>query len=267
MSAKIISIAIQKGGTGKTTTAFSLGTGLARYGHRVLLVDIDPQANLTLALGHHDKLNAVPETLYEAIWAVSKEQDYDVKGIVCETSAGVDLLPSTKHLGASDHELIQVDNRQLILKEILKQVKAEYDIIIIDTPPKIDNLTINALAASDYFLVPLNAEYFAASGLELLLDTVERIKKHFQPNLECLGVIMNRYNNHKIAMRNMRSFVEQRLGDLIFEGHIRENVALMEAQMMNKSIFDYMPESNGAKDYDTLTKQVMGRLKLPVKTK
>ncbi|MCB0838218.1 MAG: ParA family protein [Bacteroidetes bacterium] len=266
MSAKIISIAIQKGGTGKTTTAYALGTGLKKYGMKVLLVDIDPQANLTLGLGHHDSLNTVPKTLYEAIWAVSKEQDYDVKGIIRQTSAGVDLLPSTKHLGASDHELIQVDNRQLVLKSILDQVKEDYDIIIIDTPPKIDNLTINALSASDYYLIPLNAEYFAASGLELLVDTADRVKEHFNPGLECLGVVMNRFNPHKIAMRNMATFAENRLGNLIFQGHIRENVALMEAQMVNQSIFDYMPDSNGAKDFDALTQEVMARLQIPVKT-
>lgn len=264
MNATIISIAIQKGGTGKTTTANALGFGLAKQGLKVLLVDIDPQANLTLGLGHHALLNAVPRTLYEAIWAVSKDQPYQVADIILEIEPNVHLLPSTKHLSAADHELIQVDNRQLILKQILDQVSDAYDVIIIDTPPKIDNLTINALAASDYYLVPLNAEYYAASGLELLIDTTERVKSHFNPNLACLGVLLNRYNPHKIAMRNMASFAKDKLEDLVFVTYIRENIALMEAQMTNQNIFHYNPESNGAKDYEAFTREVMDRLQLPI---
>ena len=266
MSATIISIAIQKGGTGKTTTTNALGVGLAKQGYKVLLVDIDPQANLTLGLGHHELLNVVPKTLYEAIWAVSKEQPYDVGGIILNIEPNVDLLPSTKHLGAADHELIQVDDRQLVLKQILDQVQDAYDIILIDTPPKIDNLTINALSASNYYLVPLNAEYYAASGLELLIDAAERVKKHFNPELECLGVLLNRYNPHKIAMRNMAGFAQEKLGDLVFSAYIRENVALMEAQMTNQNIFDYNPQSNGAADFTAFTREVMQRLQLPVST-
>lgn len=264
MSATIISIAIQKGGTGKTTTAIALGTGLSKYGQKVLLVDMDPQANLTLSLGHHEMLASVSKTLYEAIWAVSKEQDYDVPGIILPTELGVDLLPSTKHLGAADHELIQVDQRQMVLAKILEQVKESYDIIIVDTPPKIDNLTINALSASDYYLVPLSAEYFAASGLELLLDSAARIKEHINPELECLGVLMNRYNPHKVAMRNMASIAENRMGELVYTTYIRENISLMEAQMANQSIYEYAPKSNGAKDYDAFVQETMLRLGLVI---
>ncbi|MEM6804892.1 MAG: AAA family ATPase [Bacteroidota bacterium] len=264
MSATIISIAIQKGGTGKTTTAIALGTGLAKYGQKVLLVDMDPQANLTLSLGHHEMLNSVSQTLYEAIWAVSKEQEYDVPGIILGTELEVDLLPSTKHLGAADHELIQVDQRQLVLKQILDQVRDSYDVIIIDTPPKIDNLTINALSASDYYLVPLNAEYFAASGLELLLDAAARIKEHINPELECIGVLLNRYNPHKVAMRNMASIAERRMGELVYTSYIRENISLMEAQMNNMSIYDYAPKSNGAADYGAFVRETMLRLGLAV---
>lgn len=266
MSAKIVSISIQKGGTGKTTTALALGAGLVKHGLKVLLVDIDPQANLTLSLGHHASLNAVPNTLYEALWAVSKDQPYQVADIIVDTVAGLHLLPSTKHLGAADHELIQVDNRQLVLKKILDQVKDVYDVILIDTPPKIDNLTLNALSASDYYLIPLNAEYFAASGLELLLDTAKRVQEHFNPDLECLGVLLNRYNPHKIAMRNMGEFTQQKLGDLVFKTTVRENIALMEAQMSNQSIYDYNPESNGAKDFGAFTKEVIQRMGLKAKT-
>ncbi|MEM7371432.1 MAG: AAA family ATPase [Bacteroidota bacterium] len=267
MSATIISIAIQKGGTGKTTTANALGFGLAQQGLKVLLADIDPQANLTLGLGHHELLSAVPRTLYEAIWAVSKDQPYQVADIILEIEPHVHLLPSTKHLSAADHELIQVDERQMVLKRILAQVSDAYDIIIIDTPPKIDNLTINALAASDYYLVPLNAEYYAASGLELLIDTTDRVKTHFNPDLACLGVLLNRYNPHKIAMRNMAAFAKEKLGELVFTTYIRENIALMEAQMTNQNIFHYNPESNGAADYLAFTQEVMKRLQLSVPSK
>ena len=264
MSAMIISIAIQKGGTGKTTTTIALGTGLAKYGQKVLLVDMDPQANLTLSMGHHEMLNSVSKTLYEAIWAISKDQEYDVPGIILPTELGVDLLPSTKHLGAADHELIQVDQRQMVLKRILDQVRDMYDLIIIDTPPKIDNLTINALSASDYYLVPLNAEYFAASGLELLLDAAKRIKDHINPDLQCLGVLLNRYNPHKVAMRNMASIAERRMGELVYTSYIRENISLMEAQMNNMSIYDYAPKSNGAADYAAFVRETMLRLGIAV---
>ena len=267
MSATIISVAIQKGGTGKTTTTNALGVGLAKQGYRVLLVDIDPQANLTLGLGHHALLNVISKTLYEAIWAISKEQPYEVRSILLEIEPNVHLLPSTMHMSAADHDLIQVDNRQLVLQRILAQVADDYDIILIDTPPKIDNLTINALSASNYYLVPLNAEYYAASGLELLMDAVGRVKEHYNPGLECLGVLLNRYNPHKIAMRNMAEFAKNRLGELIFSTHIRENVALMEAQMTNQNIFDYNPLSNGAADFQAFTLEVMKRLQLPVPSK
>lgn len=266
MSGIIISVAIQKGGTGKTTTTFALGTGIARHGYRVLLVDTDPQANLTLGLGQHTYLDAIRDTLYEAIWARSKDQPYTMKDIIVETPAGVSLIPGTKHLGAADHELIQVDERHLVLRDLLAEIKDDYDVILIDTPPKIDNLTINALTASDYYLMPLNAEYFATSGLELLIDTAERVQKHFNPHLQCLGVLFNRFNPHKVAMRNMAAFAEQRLGDLVFKTTIRENIAVMEAQMNNMSIYDYSLDSNGAQDFLALTQEVLQRLGLTVKT-
>ena len=262
MSAKIISIAIQKGGTGKTTTAYALGTGLSKFGYKVLMVDIDPQANLTLALGHPEMLDKIPGTLYEAIWAVSKEQKYEIEDIILNCPQGVDLLPSTKHLGAADHELIQVDQRQLVLKQILEEVKEKYDFIIIDTPPKVDNMTINALSASDYYLIPLNAEYFATSGLVMIMDAADKIRQYTNPNLSCLGVLLNRYNPHKVAMRNLAELAGREIGDLIFKQHIRENIALMEAQMSNQSIYDYEVSSNGAKDYAAFTREVLERLDL-----
>ncbi|MEL6671256.1 MAG: ParA family protein, partial [Bacteroidota bacterium] len=191
-----------------------------------------------------------------------KEQPYAVKDIILSCPQGVDLLPSTKHLGASDHELIQVDQRQLVLSKILNQVKDDYDFVLIDTPPKVDNLTINALSASDHYIIPLNAEYFATSGLVQIMDAANRIVAHINPSLQCLGVLFNRYNPHKVAMRNMAELAEGQIGELIFKQHIRENIALMEAQMSNASIYDYDASSNGAKDYAGFTKEVLERLGL-----
>jgi len=245
---KVISISNHKGGVGKTTSAINIGAGLNRLGKRVLLIDLDPQANLSQSLGIVD-----PErTIYGAL-----RGEYPLEGV--EVVKGLDMIPSTLDLSGAEIELSSEAGREYILKELIEPLRASYDYIIIDSPPSLGLLTINALTASDQVLIPLQAQYLALQGLAKLLEIVEKIQKRLNKELRVGGVFITQYDSRKVLNRDVVATIEARFKEETFKAKIRDNIALAEAPAQGLDIFRYSPKSYGAEDYLSLSKEILQR--------
>ncbi len=260
--ARIIGVVNQKGGVGKTTTTVNLGAGLAEKGNRVLLVDIDAQSNM----GTHLGLLGLPEdeqvepeiepALEPSIYDVLKGQK-DIKEVIRKRSKNLDLVPSSLFLSAADLELGGVVGRELILKRALSKVADQYDFIIIDCPPALGLLSLNALAAVNEVVIPVQSEYLALHGVRQLLDTIDQVRSVYNAELKVGGVLICMHDNRKRLARAVTETIHAYFGDLVFDTVIRSNVALAEAPAEGKSIFEYAPKSSGAEDYAALVDEVL----------
>lgn len=247
----IISINNQKGGVAKTTTAQALTHGFSLKGYKVLAIDLDPQANLTYGLGANEDVN---DTIYEVLSGKST-----IKAAIQEIN-GIHIVPSNILLSGADIELTRT-GREYLLKEALKDIKADYDIIILDTPPNLGILTINALTATDKVIIPMSADAYSLKGLSQLYNTIKEVKKYTNPNLEIEGILLTRYNNRTILNRDLRDVIEEAAKNIntkLFSIAIRESTALRESQVNQQSIFDYAPGNNTAEDYKTLIDELLG---------
>jgi len=242
---KVISISNHKGGVGKTTSAINIGAGLNILGKKVLLVDLDPQANLSQSLNLTDQ----ERTIYGAI-----RGEYKLEPV--EVVRGLDVLPSTLDLSGAEVELSGEAGREYILRELLEPLRASYNYIIIDTPPSLGLLTINALTASTEVLIPLQAQYLALRGLTKLLEVVDKIKKRLNKELRVGGVFITQYDNRKILNRDVVATIEAHFKEELFTTRIRDNIALAEAPTQGLDIFRYQPKSYGAEDYLSLCKEI-----------
>jgi len=244
----MITIAIinSKGGVGKTTTAANVGACMARMGKKVLLVDLDHQRNLS------QTFNMPPQnTIYDLL--------KDADGVSpTEILPGFHILPSEKKLAEFEVELVGKMARESILMKRLQPLESVYDFTVIDCSPSVGLLTINALTACDKVLIPLQAQYLAMEGVKALTDTLIDVKNNLNGELEILGVILTMFNRRKILNREVATEIEKHYP--IFETHIRENIALAEAPAAGTDVFRYAPESNGAKDYQALTEEIMKEL-------
>ena len=246
---KVITIGNHKGGVGKTTSTINIGAGLYQKGKKVLLVDLDPQANLTTSLG------ALPEkpTIYEYLRG---ESNFEAPIKVLE---GFDLMPASLNLSAAEIELSAEAGREYILKEILDPIRKQYDYIIIDAPPSLGLLTLNALVAADCVLIPLQAQYLAMQGLSKFVEVVEKIQQRLNKQLTIGGVFLTQYDARKVLNRNVLETVTSFFGENVFSTNIRENIALAEAPTAGEDIFRYAPKSKGAEDYHALAEEVLAR--------
>lgn len=241
----IITISNHKGGVGKTTSALNIGAGLASLGKTVLLVDLDPQANLSQSLGIREPL----ETVYGSI-----RGDYPLKPL--PIAGGLDLIPSTLDLSGAEIELSSETGREYILRELLEPVREAYDYILIDSPPSLGLLTINALTASQEVFIPLQAQYLALQGLSKLIEVIEKIQKRLNKSLKIGGVFITQYDHRKVLNRNVVETIETHFKEKVFKTRIRDNVALAEAPTAGLDIFSYEPKSYGAEDYMSLAKEI-----------
>jgi chromosome partitioning protein len=249
---KVIAFAQHKGGVGKTTSTLNIGAALAKLGKKVLLVDLDPQANLTESLGMTGSTPTISSVL--------------TSGTIMPIDAGImHLIPSSLELAGTEVNLLNQTAREQILKEQVDQLKDQYDYILIDCAPSLGLLTINALTAADEVLIPLQAQYLAVKGLNSLIDIIEMIKKKLNKKLRIGGVIITQYDSQKVLNRNTSESIAELFKAEIFNTKIRDNVSLAEAPTAGQNIFDYAPNSNGAKDYKELTEEILKRSLKPVK--
>jgi chromosome partitioning protein len=245
---KVISISNHKGGVGKTTSAINIGAGLNKLGKTVLLIDLDPQANLSQSLG----IVEPKETIYGALRGEYKLQPIEIL-------KGLYLVPSTLDLSGAEVEMSGEAGREYILKEIIDPIRDSYDYIIIDSPPSLGLLTINSFTASDEILIPLQAQYLALQGLTKLMEVVDKIKRRLNKGLKVGGVFITQYDSRKVLNRDVAQTIEAHFKDEVFKTKIRDNVALAEAPAQGVDIFRYNPKSYGAEDYLKLSKEILKR--------
>jgi chromosome partitioning protein len=247
---KVISISNHKGGVGKTTSAINIGAGLNLLKKKVLLIDLDPQANLTQSLG----LINEPINIYGALRGEYKLQPIEIL-------KGLDVIPSTLDLSGAEVELSSEPGREYILKELIEPLRASYDFIIIDSPPSLGLLTINSFTASDEILIPLQAQYLALQGLAKLVEVVDKIKQRLNKGLKVGGVFITQYDSRKVLNRDVVDTIQAHFKDEVFKTKVRDNIALAEAPSQGLDIFRYSSKSNGAEDYLALSKEVLKRSK------
>ena len=243
---KVISISNHKGGVGKTTSAVNIGAGLHILDKRVLLIDLDPQSNLSQSLG----LINQNFDIYGAMRSKYGLQPVSVLD-------NLDVVPSTLDLSGIEIELSSEVGREYVLRELLEPIKNNYDYVLIDSPPSLGLLTINAFTASDKVFIPLQAHYLAMQGLTKLLEIIDKIKKHLNKKLQIGGVFITQYDSRKVLNRDVLSTIESHLKNKVFSTKIRDNISLAEAPVHHVDIFRYQPKCYGAIDYLTLCKEMM----------
>lgn len=254
--ARVIAIANQKGGVGKTTTAINLAAALARKGKYVLVVDLDPQANATSGIGiDHRKLE---KGIYHSLVT-----DYKIRDIIAKTSIeGLHVAPSTIDLAGANIDLVHIDRREYRLRDALVEGRHDYDYVLIDCPPSLGLLTLNGIVAGHEILIPVQTEYYALEGLGQLLDTINLVKERLQPDISILGAVMTMYDERNRLSRSVFQELYKYFPDKIFRTVIPRNVALAEAPSYGKSIFDYDERAQGASAYRRLAEEIMWEPKL-----
>ena len=250
---RVIAIANQKGGVAKTTTAINLSATLAEAGQKVLAVDFDPQGNETSGLGVEKE--AVEKTVYELIVGECELEDCLIK----EIQPNLDLLPSNVNLAGAEIELLEMENKEGILRYYLDKIKDNYDFVIIDCPPSLSLLTVNALTASNTVLVPIQCEYYALEGLNQVLKTIKLVKKKLNPSLEMEGVVFTMYDSRTNLSQQVVESVKSALNENIYDTIIPRNVRLAEAPSYGMPITVYDSKSAGAEKYRMLAAEVISR--------
>lgn len=249
---RVLAFAMQKGGVGKTTTTLAVGVELAMLGNRVLLVDMDPQSNLTQALGYD------PTQLAHSIYDVLLHPNQDPSTAILHTSHGVDLIPATLALAAAELTLASVFGRELRLRTALMDLRRQYDYILIDSPPSLGIFTVNALTAADAVIVPLQAHVFALQALPQLEETIA-IVRQLNPTLQIGGIAVTMIDRRTSVNQMVEDAARQQYGDLVFRTIIPFNVKLVEAPAAGQPISAYAPASSGARAYHELALEVAER--------
>ncbi len=245
----VVSLLNHKGGVGKTTSAINIGAGLVALGKKVLLIDLDPQANLTISLG-------IPRqkfSIYEAMRGEGELMPYAHK-------PNLDVITSSLDLSGAEMELINEAGREFILRELIGQVEEDYDFILIDCPPSLGLLTLNALTSSRFVLIPLQTEFLAVQGLAKIKQVIDKVKFRLNKQVDMIGVIATMYDNRRVLNRDVVEIIHKYFGEKVFNTYVRDNIALAEAPAQRKDIFDYNPKSPGAEDYLNLSREFLARV-------
>ncbi len=256
--AVVLAVSNQKGGTGKTTTCENLGIGLAQEGKKVLLVDTDPQASLTVALGY-PRPDDLSFTLSDAMEKIMTEQPIAPGEGLLHHPEGVDLMPANIMLSGLEVSLVNAMNREKILKQYLDTVRREYDFILLDCMPSLGMLTVNALAAADQVLIPVQAQYLSAKGLEQLLQTINKVRRQINPKLKIEGILLTMVDSRTNYAKEISALIREAYGSNIkvFSTDIPRSVRAAEISAEGRSIFKHDPKGKVAEAYRVLTKEVL----------
>lgn len=256
--AKIISLVNQKGGTGKSACTSNLGVGLAQMNKRVLVVDVDPQFDLSASLGFRD-CDDSNETLTTLIEMILDDEDIPEDCFIRHTEEGIDIICANIGMAGTDVQLVNAMSREFVLKQILSKVKDKYDMILLDCMPSLGMLTINALAASDEVLIPVEASYLPIKGLQQLLKTIGKVRRQINPKLQITGILFNLVDVQTKDAKNNMALLRQAYGSQIhvFENYIPFSVRMKEAVREGQSIFKYDPKGKVARAYTNFTKEVL----------
>mgnify|MGYP000952176943 FL=1 len=253
---KVLAILNQKGGVGKTTTAVNLGFGLKQLGKKVLLIDFDPQGNLTFHLGYKDKPNL---TVYELLKTSAKLESVSFEDVVIHVGDNIDLLPADSRLSGADLTLGGVTSREKLLKKAISPVRDNYDAILIDCPPSLGFLAINAMSVADGVIVPIIPESLPLEGVQALEESIEGIQEEINPTLTIDGVVITKYDKRQNLSKEVIEALQGHFGNKLFNTYIHVNVPLSEAPSFGKDIFSYNPKCRGAEEYLNLSKELLER--------
>ena len=268
ISKKATTIAVinQKGGTGKTTTCENLGVGLAMEGKKVLLVDADPQGSLTVSMGWQDP-DTLPITLSALMQKAMNDQCIPPGEGILHHAEGVDLIPANIELAGLEVALVNTMSREKVMKQVLENAKREYDYILIDCTPSLGMLTVNALAAADSALIPVQAQYLSAKGLEQLLQTVQKVRRQINPKLKIEGILLTMTDSRTIYGQQISNLIRQAYGKhlKVFDQTIPRSVRAAEISAVGKSIFQHDPKGKVAEAYKSLTREVMANVERQLK--
>jgi chromosome partitioning protein len=251
--ARTIAVANQKGGVGKTTTVINLGVALARIGKWTLVVDLDPQSALSAGLGVEG--SALDETVYTAIM----NDGFPVDRIIYPVKECLDLMPANIDLASAEIELIGEFRREFVVRRILQPLLPRYDYILVDCPPSLGLLTVNALCACDEVLVPLQCEYLAMRGIRLLLDSIEKVRARLNPRLELGGILATMYATGTVHAREVLEEIRSVFGDKVYEAVIYKSIRFAEASVASQSIMEYASDHKGAEAYLQLAAEIVAQ--------
>ena len=250
--AEVLAVVNQKGGVGKTTTSVNLGSFLAHGGHKTLVIDLDPQANATAGMGL--RISEEQPTLYEALLGTVQPAD----AIIASNIENLHVMPSTPDLAGGAVELMDQPYREFRLRRVIKDLAEHYEFILIDCPPSLGLLTVNGLSAAHRLLIPVQCEFYALEGLNQLLNTVQLVREHLNPNLQVLGAVLTMYDRRTALNRKIVREVRKTFPGHVFESIIPRNTELAEAPGAGKTILEYDAHSRGAKAYEYLSEEVLG---------
>ena len=250
---KIIAFSNQKGGVGKTTTCVNMSAYLADKGYKVLIVDLDPQGNATTGLGF------IKSEVKNSVYNVMIDDSPIESAVVTTCVNGLDILPSSIDLAGAEVELVYLKDRERVLKKVLETARKSYDFIMIDCPPSLGLLTINALSASDTVIIPIQSEYYAMEGLSQLMNTIKLVVKHLNPSLKIEGVVLTMRDNRAIISRQISAEIKKFFGKRLFETAIPRNVRLAEAPSHGVPIMLHDNRCSGAKAHIALTEEFLSR--------
>ena len=255
---KVFAVANQKGGVGKTSVAVNLSATLAHYGQRVLLIDLDPQGNATTGSGV-DK-NGVEKTVYGVLLG-----EYKVSEARVRTESGFDVLPANRELAGAEIELINIERREFRLKEALALIKNDYNFAVIDCPPALNMLTVNALTAANAVIIPMQCEYYALEGLSDLVGTLRKVKANLNPAIEIEALVRTMYDPRSSLTTQVSDEIKNHFGDKVFDTVIPRNIRIAEAPSYGKPVILHDPSSKGALAHFAFAKELLAREGIPIK--